>query len=136
MKKRIFQVLIIILFTFILLIVADNQLNFEIDRTTEEVTAFVPPSNTAYFVIDTPKGESIISGLSDISEILNKLNFAAYSYEFEGEFNYDMILSCVNINKLSEANLLIKDNYMVNGNRIFELDFNIEQYLSNISRNY
>lgn len=136
MKKRILQAIIVIIFMFAMIFIAKNENHIILNEDSKEITSFAPPVNTSYFIIATPKGEYIISGLSDTSEIYNKLNFNSYSYELKGDFDYEMILSCVNISQLSEANLLIKDNYMVNGNRIFKLDFNIENYLRKISKHY
>lgn len=136
LRKRLFSIAAVLLFLFIMLSIGNKETGIIIDRDTQQIATFNVPINTAYYVIATPKRECTITGVGDIEAITKILSFAGYTYDYSGEFKYGLILSCINDLRLSECNLLVKDNYLVNGNMVFELNFNLENYLKAMMLNY
>lgn len=136
LKKRIFNVIIVLIFLFTMIFIAKSQTGITIKENSFEIANFGVPESTAYYVIATPKKEITVIGQQDISEITEKLSFVGYAYNFSGDFQYGMILSCIDANRISQCNFLIKDNYMVNGNMVFKLDFNLEDYLKTVMISY
>lgn len=136
LRKRLFSIAAVLLFLFIMLSIGNKETGIIIDRDTQQIATFNVPINTAYYVIATPQRECTITGVGDIEAITKTLSFAGYTYDYSGEFKYGLILSCINDLRLSECNLLVKDNYLVNGNMVFELNFNLENYLKAMMLNY
>lgn len=135
-KKRILQVLIIVIFTLSMLYIGKTQKNFEIIESSRQPMTFTTPADTLYFVCTNRENEYIVSGMNDIASIAKLLNFEGYAYKYTGDFNYDLILACVNIGNISESNILIKDNYILSGNKLIKLDYNIQREIEKIAKQY
>ncbi len=89
-----------------------------------------------YYAVNTPDGEWIISGLNDINDITTKLSIVTNSYSYDGDFDYDIMLSGVNSVGIVQGIFLVDGKYIENGGRIIELDFNLESYLRKMIKHY
>ncbi len=132
MKKKIFIFLIIIVLilagVFLFFKFKDKK-TYKIDEKSKATIQMNISPEILYFAVSSPNGEWIISGIDDISEIKDKISIVTDSYTYSGDFNYNMILSGVNMAGIVQGNFLVNGNLIENGGRIIELDFNIENYL-------
>lgn len=132
MKKKIL-IFILILVLIILAIFTFFKLKEKKSYTINEKSKATIEMNISpeilYFVVDSPDGEWIISGIDDIADIKSKISVVTDSYSYSGEFNYNMILSGVNAVGIVQGNFLVDGKRIENGGRIIELDYDLEKYL-------